>query len=1020
MNNSRLAFTAKSGGALHQKLYSRINRARYRLSSHIGAAAFLTCLTTPASALDIAWNANPESNVSGYKLKYGTTSGVYPNVVSIGTTPAASVSGLNEGSTYYFVVTAVNELGLESTPSAVISHFVEPTSGNPNQPPVATPATLALAEDSSAGITLGGTDANSDHLTFSIVSGPSHGSLTGTPPAMSYTPTANYHGNDSFTFRVHDGSVHSAAATVSISISPVNDLPTAAAKSVTTTEDTPISILLSGSDVENSGLAFSIVTGPTRGALTGTPPNLTYTPAANLNGSDSFTFQVHDGSAFSSPATVSISVSSINDLPIAAAKSISTTEGTAVPITLSATDVETSALTYSVATQPANGTLTGTPPNLIYLPTSGFSGSDSFTYRAHDGTASSTSATVNISIAKRPPFPGTTVLSRSGWTLKYVDSQETFDSPGTFAFDGNPATFWHTQWRNGANLPPPHEIQINLGSVQNLCGFQYLPRQDQPIVGNIAEYEFYVSTDGVNWGTPAATGVFTASKNEKQVLFSAKSGQFIRLKALSEIGGNFDTCVAELNLLQGTVTNQPPLAAAQSLSTEEDTPLAITLDGGDPEGNPLTFSIVTHPSHGTLTGTPPNLTYLPGAGYSGSDQFSFRSNDGAVFSPAATVTLSITPVTDVPGNIAPTFSGNPLSASASEDSPFSGQLAATDANPGDILSFRKISGPSWLTVSMDGALGGTPLNGDVGTNSFTVKVSDPSNASATATLTVTVENVNDAPIFKITPLVYPAGTEKMLYRDQTLASIAIDPDAGDRIHFSKVSGPDWLTVSRSGALSGTPPAGSGGLNQFTVSVIDETGASTSSSLQIRINSNTLPLPWNLDRVGTGNLAGAARYSAGTFTVAGAGALAEKQDAGNFGWQTLTGNGQIVARIHQLGDTGPATRVGLMIRESLASNSRQIFIGLNGDGNFHLLHRARTGGKTSKITRKNSKSHHVWLRLAREEDTVIAYRSFNGKSWDRIGKAQVNLPRNCYIGLSVSSGSKDLLNTSKFSNVRVSR
>ena len=99
------------------------------------------------------------------------------------------------------------------------------------------------------------------------------------------------------------------------------------------------------------------------------------------------------------------------------------------------------------------------------------------------------------------------LIPQTGWTLKYVDSQETAgeNSPATNAFDGNPNTFWHTAYATG-DAPLPHEIQISLGASRSITGFTYLPRQDTCTHGYIKQYEFYVSSDGVNWGTPVASG----------------------------------------------------------------------------------------------------------------------------------------------------------------------------------------------------------------------------------------------------------------------------------------------------------------------------------------------------------------------------------------------------------------------------------------------------------------------------------------------------------------------------------
>jgi len=141
-------------------------------------------------------------------------------------------------------------------------------------------------------------------------------------------------------------------------------------------------------------------------------------------------------------------------------------------------------------------------------------------------------------------------ISQSTWSLTYVDSEETVGENGvaTNAFDGDPATIWHTEWYEGSP-PPPHEIQINLGGLYEIEGFRYLPRQDGKINGTIGQYEFYVSLDGVNWGNPLVSGTFAANTIEKEVLCPVTMGQFIRLRALTEVNGNPWISAAEINML---------------------------------------------------------------------------------------------------------------------------------------------------------------------------------------------------------------------------------------------------------------------------------------------------------------------------------------------------------------------------------------------------------------------------------------------------------------------------------------
>ena len=117
------------------------------------------------------------------------------------------------------------------------------------------------------------------------------------------------------TWVVNDGTAFSAAVSKALTVNAVDDPPVATAQTVTVVEDIAKSIVLSGTDAEAATLTYSVVTQPTKGVLSGTAPNLTYTPIANFNGTDSFTFKVRDGQNDSQPATVSIVVSSVNDAP---------------------------------------------------------------------------------------------------------------------------------------------------------------------------------------------------------------------------------------------------------------------------------------------------------------------------------------------------------------------------------------------------------------------------------------------------------------------------------------------------------------------------------------------------------------------------------------------------------------------------------------------------------------------------------------------------------------------------------
>jgi hypothetical protein len=177
-----------------------------------------------------------------------------------------------------------------------------------NDAPVATTQSVSTNEDTAKAITLAGTDVEGSVLSYAIVSQPAHGTMTGSGADRTYTPNSNWYGQDSFTFKVNDGSVDSAPATVSVEVVATEDIPVANAQAVSVVFDTPKAITLTGSDADEDHLDFVIVAGPAHGSLSGTAPAVTYTPAAGYTGTDAFTFKVNDGNDDSSTATVSITV----------------------------------------------------------------------------------------------------------------------------------------------------------------------------------------------------------------------------------------------------------------------------------------------------------------------------------------------------------------------------------------------------------------------------------------------------------------------------------------------------------------------------------------------------------------------------------------------------------------------------------------------------------------------------------------------------------------------------------------
>ena len=183
---------------------------------------------------------------------------------------------------------------------------------------------------------------------------------------MTYTPAANYNGPDSFTFKANDGTVDSNVATVTITVTAVNDAPVAPRRGHDGRGHAPVTIavLANDSDLDGDTLLLIAASGPAHGTLAmNRDGTVTYTPAANYNGADSFTYKANDGTADSNIATVTVTVTAVNDAPVAVADSYSTNEDTALTVAAPGvlandTDVDGGTLTAVLGTGPANGTLT--------------------------------------------------------------------------------------------------------------------------------------------------------------------------------------------------------------------------------------------------------------------------------------------------------------------------------------------------------------------------------------------------------------------------------------------------------------------------------------------------------------------------------------------------------------------------------------------------------------------------------------------------------------------------------------
>ncbi|MDA7790827.1 tandem-95 repeat protein, partial [Opitutales bacterium] len=261
-----------------------------------------------------------------------------------------------------------------------------------NDAPVATHFTLETMEDTSVSFAMLGTDVDQDKLSYQVVKEPLHGRLTeNANNQWTYVPFEQYSGDDSFSYRPFDGTVHGNIGWVSISVNEVNDAPVVQPSIFSLKEDGNIAIKLIASDPEGDQLVFNIVSQPTNGTLVGEGPRYTYTPTTDFNGEDSFQVTASDGSLNSETALISLVVESQNDSPSFEYNLAALSGGvreTPFRIKLITKDADEDTVSISLSSTPANGACYLEEDELVFLPTPGFTGIENIKLELNDGKVS--------------------------------------------------------------------------------------------------------------------------------------------------------------------------------------------------------------------------------------------------------------------------------------------------------------------------------------------------------------------------------------------------------------------------------------------------------------------------------------------------------------------------------------------------------------------------------------------------------------------------------------------------------
>gem|GEM_PF-3937282 len=636
-----------------------------------------------------------------------------------------------------------------------------------NHIPTAVPLHAQTDEDTPTVITLQGEDSDlHDQLTYRVVTQAKLGSVRIADNKLYYTPDANKNGIETLQYVVSDGIGESDPAEISITVRSVNDIPQVHSFLIETSEDTAKTVNLSADDPDGDTVTFHIAQQSQHGRVTLNDARLIYTPDTNFYGSDSFSYFADDGLAQSQPKIVNVTVTAVNDSPVATDLRYSVMEGESVDVILEGSDIDSTSLTY-FHENPQHGRLSGSGKELSYTPEEGFTGNDSFIYWVSDGSAQSQRKTVFITVTEQPN--SAPVVSDRSVTLN-EDTTQTVMLSASDA-DNDPLTFQIV-------TRPSH-------GVATLVGEQLEYRPDADFFGE--DTLTYTANDG-KAGSAAATVHFYVE-----------------------------------------AVNDAPTAQSQTISVNEDTPYTFTLRAEDVENDTLIYVIDTLPQHGNIVCNGASCTYTPLADFSGSDNFAFHVNDGELDSGMQSVDIVVNAANDVPVALAKSYT-------LFEDGNLTLTLEANDAD-NDTLQYLIVSQPSHGSVQLTGnTVLYRPDANYFGSDVFSFKVNDGTTDSNTAQISLTIEGVNDLPVVQNSSV----SVSEDASGEITLSATDID---NDTLRFEIVQEPAHGTLSGTmPTLTYTPAKNYNGSDSFTYIARDAEGSSGEATVSITVNSvNDIPV-----------------------------------------------------------------------------------------------------------------------------------------------------------------------------------
>ncbi|UUZ74434.1 cadherin-like domain-containing protein [Polaromonas sp. P1(28)-13] len=739
---------------------------------------------TPAQLLANAADVDGDAlSVSGLAVSSGSLSANADGTWSF--TPAADFNGTVSFS--YSV----------SDGTAAVAGSASLTVTAVNDAPSTAPVALPAAAEDSAAITItpaqllaNAADVDGDALTITGLAA-SGGSLTANADGTwSFTPAADFTGTVSFSYSVSDGTA-TVAGSASLLVTPVNDAPSNAPVALpAVSEDsaaitiTPAQLLANAADVDGDALAITGLAASSGSLSANGDGTWSFTPAADFNGTVSFTYSVSDGTA-AVAGSASLLVTAVNDaptnapvaLPAAAEDSPAITIITPAQLLANAGDVDGDALTV-IGLAASSGSLSANGDGTWrFTPAADFTGTVSFTYSISDGTAAvAGSASLLVTAVNDAPTTAPVALPAAA-----EDSAAITITPAQL-------------------LANAADVDGDALSVSGLA---------------VSSGSLSANADGTWSFTPAADFNGTVSFS-----YSVSDGT-------AAVAGSASLTVTAVNDAPSTAPVALP-AAAEDSAAITITPAQLLANAADVDGDALTITSLAASSGSLTANADGTWSFTPAADFNGTVSFSYSVSDGTA-TVAGSASLLVTPVNDAPSNAPVALPAVSEDSAAITITPAQLLANAGDVD-GDALSITSLAASSGsLTANADGTWSFTPATDFTGAVSFTYSVSDGTAAVAgSASLTVTA--VNDAP--STAPVALPAAAEDSAAITITPAQLlanAADVD-GDALTVSGLAASSGsLTANADGTWSFTPAADFNGTVSFTYSVSDGTAAVAGSA-----------------------------------------------------------------------------------------------------------------------------------------------------------------------------------------------